>query len=200
MKATVSFAFRTLIIFILSLVLAEPSWVRTGEGITTTIILDRSQSIPLPLKASSLKFLREAAEHKDNPDDRIAVITVAKDADIAAMPDKYSAVSAGVEPADLSATNLAAGVRLALAIMPEDTANRIVIASDGNETIDSVLAAADIAKANGVPVDVLVLEYEHANEVTFDRIVAPARARPRSIDESKNSYYGVRGRPAEQCR
>ncbi len=178
MKATVSFAFRTLIIFILSLVLAEPSWVRTGEGITTTIILDRSQSIPLPLKASSLKFLREAAEHKDSPDDRIAVITVAKDADIAAMPDKYSAVSAGVEPADLSATNLAAGVRLALAIMPEDTANRIVIASDGNETIDSVLAAADIAKANGVPVDVLVLEYEHANEVTFDRIVAPARARP----------------------
>src|SRR4029434_362828 len=76
-----------------------------------------------------------------------------------------------------TATDLAAGLRMALAIMPDDTANRIVLASDGNETMDSVIAAAEIAQANKVPVDVLILEYEHKKEVIFERIVAPARAR-----------------------
>ncbi|MHC4769134.1 MAG: vWA domain-containing protein, partial [Planctomycetota bacterium] len=60
---------------------------------------------------------------------------------------------------------------------PQDTANRIVIASDGNETEGSVLAAAELAAANDVPIDVLVLGYEHANEVIFERIAAPSRAR-----------------------
>ena len=176
-RAYLTFALRVIVIALLTMALAHPSWQKRGEGLTVTILLDRSQSIPLPLKKHSVEFLRQAAEANRNREDRIAVVTVAKDANIAALPDRYSVVTAGQEPADLTATNLAAGVRLALAIMPNDTANRIVLASDGNETVESVLAAAEVAQANDIKIDVLVLEYEHANEVIFDRIVAPARAR-----------------------
>lgn len=176
-KATLVFALRSVVILLLATALAKPSWEKRGEGLTVTLLLDRSQSIPLPLKASSIKFLDKAAKAKERREDRLAVITVAKDSNIAAMPDANSAVPTGGEPADLTATNLAGGLELALAIMPEDTANRIILASDGNETIDSILAVAELAKANKVPVDVIVLEYEHKNEVIFDRIIAPARAR-----------------------
>ncbi|MCH6551810.1 MAG: VWA domain-containing protein, partial [Planctomycetes bacterium] len=176
-RAYLTFALRVIVIALLTMALAHPSWQKRGEGLTVTILLDRSQSIPLPLKKHSVEFLRQAAEANRNREDRIAVVTVAKDANIAALPDRYSVVTPGQEPADLTATNLAAGVRLALAIMPNDTANRIVLASDGNETVESVLAAAEVAQANDIKIDVLVLEYEHANEVIFDRIVAPARAR-----------------------
>ncbi len=176
-KATLVFALRSVVILLLATALAKPSWEKRGEGLTVTLLIDRSQSIPLPLKTSSVRFLDRAAKARERREDRLAVITVAKDANIAAMPDANSGVPTGGDPADLTATNLASGLELALAIMPDDTANRVVLASDGNETTDSILAVAELAKANRVPVDVIVLEYEHQNEVIFDSIIAPARAR-----------------------
>lgn len=176
-KAYVTFAIRCLLIALLAIALAEPIWVKRGEGLTVIVLLDRSQSIPLPIKKGALDFLRQAAEQKDRAEDRLACITIAKDPSITALPDRMSAVTVGSDVADPTATNLASGVRLALAIKPNDTANRIVLASDGNETVDSVLAAAELARANNVPIDVLLLEYEYDNEVIFDQIVAPPRAR-----------------------
>ncbi len=176
-KATLTFALRVIVILLLTTALSNPTWERTGEGLTVTIVLDRSYSIPLPLMESSLNFLRDAAAERTNDADRVSSITLGKDAQITATPDRFSIVNTGLDEPDRTATNLAAGIRLAMAIMPDDTANRIVLASDGNETVDSVLAAAEMARANNVPIDVLVLEYEHANEVIFERIAAPARAR-----------------------
>ncbi|MCI0363968.1 MAG: VWA domain-containing protein, partial [Phycisphaerales bacterium] len=176
-KATVTFALRVIVILLLATALAQPIWEKRGEGLTVGVILDRSQSIPLPLKASSVTFLQKAIAAKENREDRVAVVTIARDANIQAMPDNYSTVGGGGDEGDLTATNLAAGVRMYLAIAPDDTANRMVLVSDGNETIDSVLAAAEIAKANNIPIDTILLEYEHKNEVIFERIIAPARAR-----------------------
>ncbi|MHC5029044.1 MAG: vWA domain-containing protein, partial [Planctomycetota bacterium] len=177
-KAITTFTIRTIVILLLTMALAHPSWEKRGEGVTTTLVLDRSLSVPHRLKKDSVDFLRIASENDTRRrDDRIAVVTVARDASISAMADTHSTVEVGMEPADLKATNLADGVRMAMAIGPADTANRIIIASDGNETMDNVLEAASIAAANGIPVDVLVLEYEHENEVIFERLVAPARVR-----------------------
>jgi len=176
-KAYVTFALRSLLIALLAIALAQPIWVKRGEGLTVVVLLDRSQSIPLPIKNRALEFLKEAAALKERPEDRLACITVTKEANITALPDPMSAVTVGSDEGDPTATNLAAAVRLALAIMPDDTANRIVLASDGNETVDSVLAAAELARANNVPIDVLLLEYEYDNEVIFDQIIAPPRAR-----------------------
>jgi uncharacterized membrane protein len=177
-KATVAFTARVIVVLLVAAALAQPIWEKRGKGLTVTVLLDRSQSVPLPLQRSSLDYLRKSVSNKyRTTEDRVAVITIARDANIAAMPDINSNVTIGDDVVDRTATNLAAGVKMALAIMPDDTANRIVLASDGNETDDSVLEAAEIARANDVPVDVLVLEYRHDNEVIFDRMVAPARAR-----------------------
>ncbi len=177
LKSYGTFAIRCLVIALLTVALARPVWEKRGEGLTVTLILDRSQSIPLAMKNYSLDFLRRATEARKDPRDRLAVITVARDAKIEAMPDRFTRLGEIQEPPDLAATDLEAAINLALAIMPQDTANRIVLASDGNETQGRVMAAAELAAANGVPVDVLVLEYEHANEVIFERITAPSRAR-----------------------
>ncbi len=177
LKSYGTFAIRCLVIALLSVALARPVWEKRGEGLTVTLILDRSQSIPLAMKNYSYEFFRQATEARDDPRDRLAIITVARDAKIEAMPDRFTRLGELQEPPDLAATNLEDALNLALAIMPQDTANRIVVASDGNETEGRVMAAAELAAANGVPVDVLVLEYEYANEVIFERITAPSRAR-----------------------
>ncbi len=177
-KAYASLAIRAVVITLLSVALARPVWQQRGEGLTVTVILDRSLSVPRPLQRFALDFIREAAEANSDADDRLAVITVGREPVIVALPDRYSAIPNEMQdPPDLTATDLASGIRTALAIMPDDTANRFIVVSDGNENVDSVLAAAELAKSNDVRVDVLVLEYEHANEVLFERIVAPARAR-----------------------
>ena len=51
-----------------------------------------------------------------------------------------------------AATNLSAAVRTAISLLPTDTANRILLVSDGNETEASVLEAIELATANDIPV------------------------------------------------
>ena len=172
-----SFTLRSLVIILLTMTLAQPTLVQRGDGLTVTVILDRSRSIPVPLKRFSERFLDEAAEASRQREDRVAVITVARDATISALPTATSTVEAATEPAELGATNLAAGLKLAMAVMPDDTANKVIVASDGNETEDSILNAAQLATANGVPIDVLLLEYDYENEVVFEELIVPATAR-----------------------
>ncbi len=176
-KAYFTFGVRTVVILLLTAALARPVWEERGEGLTVTLILDRSQSVPLALQKSALDFLREASDVGRRADDRLAVVTFAGEAAIAGMPDANTRLGLVSDPPRQDATNIAAGVRTSLALAPKDTANRFVVASDGNETEDSVLAAAEVARANNVPIDVLILEYEHAREVIFERLVAPPRAR-----------------------
>ena len=64
-----------------------------------------------------------------------------------------------------------------MAIAPPDTAVRIVLASEGNETEGDLKEAARTAAANRIPIDVLPLRYRYDNEVLFRRIAAPPRVR-----------------------
>ena len=67
--------------------------------------------------------------------------------------------------------------RLAIAVLPKDAANRIVLATDGNETAGNLLQAAEAAKALSIPIDVLPLRYKYDREVLVERLTAPAAAR-----------------------
>jgi uncharacterized membrane protein len=105
-------------------------------------------------------------------------VTVGREAEIASQPDARSIVPDAEHAGDRDASNIAAGIRQALSILPPDTANRIVVVSDGNENVGNALAEAEVARANGIPIDVIPIEYEAANEVVFETLRAPTRARP----------------------
>jgi uncharacterized membrane protein len=197
-RLTTSFSIRSVLIVILAIVLAEPTFVRTSDDVTVTVVLDRSLSVPGRMQRESLDFMRRATEGGDRqPGDRTAVIAVAREAEINALASVASEVDVSVDPADRTATNLAVGIRQALAIMPDDTANRIVVVSDGNETMDSVLEAAELARANGVPVDCVPLRYEADREIIFEELVAPVRARVgqtarlRAVLRSQGTAFGT---------
>ena len=176
-KLWTSIIIRSLVLCTLAFALADPSWVKKGEGLTVMMIADVSRSVPLPLQKESEEFLQQLVEAREDPSDRVGVITIARDASVSALPESGSIVSTGNHGGDLSATNLASAVRLALALLPQDTASRIMLVSDGNETMDSVMNAVEIAESNGIPVDVIPLAYEHPNEIVVEDLKAPARAR-----------------------
>jgi uncharacterized membrane protein len=175
-KAWLSLAFRTVVVTLLAVSLAQPTLVKKGEGLSLVVIADRSQSIPLALRQQSEEFLRRLPETK-KPDDRLGTIVVGRQAEILARPERNSIVPGLSHPGDTDATDLAGGVRQALSLLPTDTARRLLLVSDGNENVGNLLEEAATAAAAGIPIDVLPLEYEHPNEVVFEGIRAPARSR-----------------------
>ena len=170
---------RVAVVVLLAALLARPELTRTRERVTVIAVIDRSQSIPhapVDLQAIAVNYLAKAVAPKP-PKDQLALIDVAEMAMIARLPS----VSKEILQRNISLrgeqTALADGVQLAMAIAPPDTASRIVLISDGNETVGDLAEAAKVAAANNIPIDVVPLRYEYTREVVFRRLVAPARKR-----------------------
>jgi uncharacterized membrane protein len=74
-------------------------------------------------------------------------------------------------------TDIGAAIKLALASFPEGTGKRIVLISDGNENMGNAEEQAQIAKLNGVQIDVVPLAagFRNENEVLVERVEAPSR-------------------------
>ncbi len=171
---------RLLVIGMLVAAVARPNWRREGRNVAVTVITDASRSIPVALAAKSEQYLREATTQPGPTGvvgDALGRVIVGAEAYVQAIPGPPDALPDAQQTINRDGTNLAEAVRLAMAPMPEDMANRILIVSDGNETVGSLLAQAESARAAGVPIDVLPLRYEHEREVIVDRVVAPATAR-----------------------
>ncbi len=168
---------RTLLVALLALSLAQPSIIRRGEGVTVLVVGDVSQSVPSDALTKAEKALHKALNATENPDNRVGVVTVARTASVAQMPETGGEVSFGAHSGDRDGSDLAKGVRRALALLPADTMNRVLLVSDGNETAGSLREAADLASANGIPIDVLPIEYQLQKVTVFEGIRAPSRAR-----------------------
>lgn len=173
----VALAIRLIVIALLVGTMAEPQWRKESKDVAVTLILDASESVPSALQTEVKSFVQTAANQAKKPDDRLGEVTVAKDAFVQSLPSK---LTRDMEPQHIGAvdgTNLAAGLRLAIATAPHDAANRLLLATDGNQTVGNILQAAEMAKAMHIPVDVLPIRYKYSNEVLVDRVVSPATAR-----------------------
>ncbi|MDZ4754340.1 MAG: VWA domain-containing protein [Phycisphaerae bacterium] len=175
-KAWSSLLLRCLVVVLLTASLSQPTLVKRGKGLSLTIIADRSASIPTQLRDRVDTFVSGLPATK-KPDDRIGTIVVASGSEILSRPEQDAIVPKLTFLGDKDATDLASGVALALAMATRDTANRILLISDGNENRGSLLKAAEAARAANIPIDVIVLEYAHPNEVVFESIQAPTRTR-----------------------
>jgi Ca-activated chloride channel family protein len=168
---------RLLLITMVVLVLAEPHTRRTSKDVGVTAIVDASRSIPTPLLAQMDSYIAEATQAHKKPEDRLGVVTVARDARVQDLPGPRVVGVDRKDTGPLDGTDLASAVRLSMAVMPRDAANRLVLITDGNETEGSLLQAAEAARAAGVPIDVLPVQYDHESEVIVERMVVPATAR-----------------------
>lgn len=187
---------RVLAVLILVVLLARPMLVREGRRATVIAVVDRSQSIPAALGDAALDYLSRAVT-AGRGTNQLAVVDVAEAASISKLPSGDTAIRRRNTTLTGRQTRLAAGVEMALAIAPPDTAARIVLLSEGNETQGDLREAARTAAANGIPIDVVPLEYRYESEVLFKRVVAPPRARSGqtvSLRFVLNSTADVRGK------
>lgn len=175
-RRSLAIILRMLVLIIISVLLARPMLGEKSEKLTLIAILDRSQSIPQGLQKASISFLSEAIETR-KPTDQLAVIDVSEVAAISKLPSYDDTIRQRNTSLTGRQSRLSAGIQMAMAIAPPDSATRILLISDGNETEGNLTEAAKIAAANNIPVDVLPLRYSYDREVVFKRLVAPSRAR-----------------------
>ncbi|MEA3226261.1 MAG: hypothetical protein U9Q07_09950, partial [Planctomycetota bacterium] len=175
-RRTLAIILRCLVTFILVALLARPMLTRESRRLTVIPVIDRSQSIPAEWQQASLDYLDKALAHKV-PADQLAIVDIAEVASISKLPSGDVAVRRRNTTLNGEQTNLADGIQMAMAIAPPDTAVRILLISEGNETSGDLKEAARIAAANKIPIDVLPLRYEYENEVIFRRLAAPGQAR-----------------------
>jgi uncharacterized membrane protein len=171
---------RCLVIAVMACALAGPEWVRQTDDQTVIFALDQSGSVPAAQQREALAFVEQAAVEMRAGKDRIAVLSFAARPSVDQLPNQeLIAGNVGVS-GDRHQTDIAAALRLGLALFPGDTARRLVMISDGNERRGMAAAEADAFAALGVPIDVVPLRYEHAAEVLIDQLSAPAAA---NLDE-----------------
>ena len=90
------------------------------------------------------------------------------------LPTQDTNVSANfVSETDKGGTDIAAVLRLAASVMPEKTAKRVVLLSDGNETQDDGVQQARALAAQGIVVDVVPLQTEESKEVQLTNMKLP---------------------------
>ena len=109
--------------------------------------------------------------------DKIGVITVGAEARLAFEPSERGRVTCDLTVPDGSQTNLARGITSAMSYFPPNAARRIVVISDGNETVGSAIEAARSAQAEDVPIDVIPIGSPPDHEAMLDRMLTPPTAK-----------------------
>lgn len=170
-------AVRSLLVVLVACCLAGIERVRRSDDLTVMFLMDRSHSVEV-LEDEQTEFIRQAA--KDiRPEDRVGLIDFAHHSYLQQlpMPGGFFLPPGRLPPVQSGdRTDIAAAIRLAMAMFPHDTAKRIVLMSDGNSNLGDVLAEARRAGADGIPIDIVPLRYERRNEVYFEKMLAPTYA------------------------
>jgi uncharacterized membrane protein len=183
----VAIGLRLMVVAVLVLILAGARWNRQVTDLEVVVVRDTSRSADLAqnlpestVEQSTRTWIQGASsESVKPPGDRIGVVRFARNAQIEAMPARsyFTGASAIANPAARDATDVAAGLRLALATISGDALHRIVLMWDGTMTtgdLDSVTAAA---AARHIPIDIMPLEYHIEHEVILERLDAPVMKR-----------------------
>lgn len=172
----VALGVRLVVILLIAMALARPSWRRDAENVNVTVVIDASESVPKDLRRNAELWIEEASK-RYRAGDLISRITAARDVLVQNLPSSPRDTPDDIRLGATDGTNLAEAGRLGMATKPADMANRLLFVSDFNETIGDVRSFAETAAAAKVPIDVVILPYRYENEVIVERVVVPSTAR-----------------------
>jgi len=190
-------AARCLVMLCMILALAGAHRVRKTDELSVIFVLDRSNSVPRAQQQEGLEFVRKSSQELRPATDTLAVIAFDGRSSVEQLPRSTLEIDRISEPTQPDQTNLAAALRMALALFTKDAVRRLVVLSDGNQNVGEALEEAEQYRAAGVPIDVRPLRYRHDNEVVFERLSAPPTA---TAEETINLRMVLRSQRATSGR
>jgi Mg-chelatase subunit ChlD len=172
-----SLVLRALIILALLFSLAGAQWARAVDSLTVVYLLDLSDSISGSERERAEAFIRQSVRAMP-PNGQAAIVTFGENALVERLP------SASTEMVDITSvprttrTNIAAAIRLGLALFPEASHKRMVILSDGIENVERAVEQAELAIAHHVEISYVPLRtLPGGAEASLDRLEMPKTVR-----------------------
>ncbi|MGH2520313.1 MAG: VWA domain-containing protein, partial [Chloroflexota bacterium] len=171
-RAWFSLGLRLLVLALLALALAMPRVLRTANRLSTVFLVDVSDSITPDQVNAELGWIRSALRAQ-GPRDQAGVVLFGANAVVEQPLSRLTSLPRFASTVQRGHTDIAAAVRLGLGLLPNTTARRLVLLSDGNENLEQSLDEARIAGAAGVQLDVVPIAKNQDPEVYIKQVVAP---------------------------
>ncbi|MCY2984417.1 MAG: VWA domain-containing protein [Planctomycetota bacterium] len=178
----IALALRTAVMLLIILAIAGVQWIWSSEKLTVIYLLDQSDSIPVAKRQLMFEYAIQSvkAHRQAERQDRAGLIVFGREAAIEIPP--FDEALPNINRAESffgksDATNLESALKLAQASFLEDSAKRIVVLTDGNQTLGSAEATAQRLSETGIGIDVVPVRLDSKTEVLVEKIDVPGFVR-----------------------
>ena len=175
-------ALRTMVMALVIFAIAGIQWIWSSEKMTVIFLLDQSDSIPIAKRQLMFEYaIRSVKAHRHQErQDRAGIIVFGREAAIEVPP--FDENLPNIKRAESffgksDGTNLESALKLAQASFLEDSAKRIVILTDGNQTLGSAEATAQRLRETGIGIDTIPVRLDTKTEVLVEKIDVPGYVR-----------------------
>ncbi len=171
-----AWALRSAVVLALIFALAGAQLVKRSKELVVVFAVDGSVSVPPEERARALEFVNSSL-HERRSRGRAALVVFGREAAVESEnlhPAENLQLASRPSPGH---TDISAALRLALGLLPPESAGRIVLLSDGNENMGSAGQEVLLAQANRVPIDVVPLSTRRTRDVLVQEVRVPSQAR-----------------------
>ncbi len=168
---------RTLIVVLIVFALAGVQTVQVHRRVCTIFVVDVSDSVAEAARQRAREVIARALQHA-RFDDLTGIVLFGRNSVVEVMPTRLQKLPPFTAAPDRAATDIASALRLAMALFPDGYSRRIVLLSDGNETHGDALSVAEVARTEGISLDVVPLPTaEKKRELIVTDILMPSETK-----------------------
>ncbi|HET9919810.1 MAG TPA: glutamine amidotransferase [Ktedonobacteraceae bacterium] len=162
---------RLLLFALIISALAGAAWSQPISRQAVVFVGDISASTT-PQRAFIEQWITSALRHR-GPDDQVGIVAVGRNALVEQSMRSQIDFSHFQSTPDTNYTDLAAGLRLAAAILPTDSERRIVLLTDGQQNLEDALQEAQLLQQQGIRLDIVPLPTVNGPDARIDGLNAP---------------------------
>lgn len=151
--------------------LAGAAWSQPITRQAVVFVGDISASTT-PQRAFIEQWINSALKHR-RPDDQVGIVAVGRNALVEQSVQSQINFSHFESTPDTNYTDLAAGLRLAAAILPTNSERRIVLLTDGQQNLEDALQEAQLLQQEGIRLDIVPLPSASGPDARINGLNAP---------------------------
>lgn len=171
LQQVVQSTLRSLVVIGVAIALARPSWITEQSKVSTVVLVDVSDSVSEKQLAAAKTYVDEI--EKEEGDGNLQLITFAEKPEVVRVDS--GPLSAGIKRhvGRGAGTDTQAAMQLAYGLYPDGFLPRMVIVSDGNQTVGDVAVEGYRAKELGVKVSWRTFDQDKTSEIRVVGVMVP---------------------------
>ena len=185
-RRAASLVIRIVLVVALGMVLAGARLALPSDRLAVVFLVDGSASMVPGTRDALVDFARDSVA-KMPQGDLAGVVVFGSNALVDRLPSDVNELQTPASVPVVASTDIAAAVRLAAAIMPAGTQQRLVLLSDGNDTGGDATDAISAAAVRGIHLDVVL---PSTSSVSFSLGKRPTMSRLSMATVSSSGYSG----------